>query len=73
MAPTSGYTFIKNGGVDVMKVASSSTAGGSFIKEDTHLERRKGLGQPAETLLWEHVNTDAKVSDRQTKPLLGET
>ena len=44
VAPTSGYAFIKDGGDDVMKVASSSAAGGSFIREDNHLERRKGPG-----------------------------
>ena len=53
VAPTSGYAFIKDDGNDIMKVASSSAAGVSFIREDTHLERCKGLGLPAEPLLGE--------------------
>ena len=73
VAPTSGYTFIKNGGVDVMKVASSSTGGGSFIKEDTHLERRNSLGQPAETLLGEHVTQMQRSRIAKENPCSGET
>ena len=52
-AATPSYAFIKNGGNDVTKVASSSAADASFIRVDTHLERCKGLGLPAEPLLGE--------------------